>query len=119
MVRSGSFTCGTIADQRRMHYTIPNKGSGSPSRTPLIVKPVSATSPRGKLIYRKERLLALLPLAQDTILWDLEQNVEVARISGAGGVYCQEPLYDRYRDDVLSIFACIDNKEMVVVDLHL
>ncbi|ORY35811.1 hypothetical protein BCR39DRAFT_512311 [Naematelia encephala] len=86
----------------------------------LPIKPVSHTSSRGKLVSFNKRLLALLPVAESLVVLDVEGGIEIGRIEGAGAGKDgkgQEVLYDRYRNDVLSLFVGIDG-ELVVVDLE-
>ncbi len=106
----------TTANRSRMHYLIPF--NGQPVRSCLPVKPVSAISGRGKLVYRKNRLLTLLPQIAHLAVLDVASGKVVAQVDGAGGAVSQEVLYDRYRQDKLSLFLGIDN-ELVVVDLYL
>lgn len=55
---------------------------------------MSSTSARGKLVPWRDRVIALVHDSQDLVIFDVKQQVTVGRIQGAGGVGCQEVLYD-------------------------
>lgn len=42
----------------------------------------------------RDRVIALVHDSQDLVIFDVKQQVTVGRIPGAGGVGCQEVLYD-------------------------
>lgn len=80
-----------MTDYRRFHYLISKAGH---ERNPLIIKPLSSTSARGKLVYRAEKVLALVHDSSDLVVLDLTSGNELGRVGGAGGIGCQEVLYD-------------------------
>jgi hypothetical protein len=75
----------------RFHYLISDRER---RREALSISPLSATSARGKLVSWKSHLLAVIYEGQDVVILDLHSGKEVGRIEGAGGVGCQEVLYD-------------------------
>jgi hypothetical protein len=75
----------------RFHYLISERER---RREALSILPLSATSARGKLVSWKSQLLALIYEGQDVVILNLHSGREVGRIEGAGGVGCQEVLYD-------------------------
>lgn len=75
----------------RFHYLISKTDH---QRTQLPIKPLSVTSARGKLVYRAGRVLALLHDHEDLVVLDVETGHAEYRVAGAGGLGCQEVLYD-------------------------
>jgi hypothetical protein len=63
-------------------------------RNSLKIRPRSATSARGKLVPWKSSVLALIYEGGDVVVANVLDDTEVGRIPGAGGVACQEVLYD-------------------------
>lgn len=55
---------------------------------------MSPTSARGKLVYRGGRVLALLHNLEDLVVLDIGSGQIKCRVAGAGGLGCQEVLYD-------------------------
>lgn len=77
----------------RFHYHV-SRSLGPPTRQALPVFPQSSTSPRGKLVYFRGFLLALLHTERSLVILDLASGNVVGEVVGAGGKTCQEVLYD-------------------------
>jgi hypothetical protein len=75
----------------RFHYHVSDHGS---SKQALAIRPLSATSARGKLVAWRSRVLAILYEGHDLVIIEPESGTEVGRVPAAGGISCQEVLYD-------------------------
>ena len=75
----------------RFHYLISRQGN---RREALRYKPLSSISARGKLVFWRGRVLALLQLEYDLVVLDMASHVEIGRVPRAGGKGVQEVLYD-------------------------
>lgn len=76
----------------RFHYEIPF--NTVPDRKAFPIKPSSSTSARGKIVYHRDRLLALLHVNGDLQIWDVYKMAMVGLVKDTGAEHCQEVLFD-------------------------